>query len=135
NVGQRLSPARNVPKRVDAPVPNVLGVPETVAITRLIASGFKASPSTTPWSTVLGQQPKAGSIQKLGTVVTLEVNKEAPKPLKEMPDVRGMDARQAMNWLTARGIKVVLKGGGRIIRQSPEPGAATPQAAVLFGYE
>lgn len=135
NVSRRLSPMLNSPKRTEAPVPNVMGVPATVAITRLMASGFQVAPTASPWATVERQQPKAGSIQKLGAIVTLTLNEESPKPLTEMPDVRGMDARQAMNWLTARGIKVVLKGGGRVLTQNPNPGAAVPQTATIFGYE
>jgi cell division protein FtsI (penicillin-binding protein 3) len=53
---------------------------------------------------------------------------EAVKPLAEsvdaglMPDVRGLSAREAALTAARRGLLVELKGSGRVVSQTPEPG-------------
>jgi beta-lactam-binding protein with PASTA domain len=40
-----------------------------------------------------------------------------------MPDLRGRSAREAATLAARRGLIVELKGSGRVVSQSPEPGA------------
>jgi beta-lactam-binding protein with PASTA domain len=40
-----------------------------------------------------------------------------------MPDLRGQSAREAALAAARRGLIVELKGSGRVVEQSPDPGA------------
>ena len=42
---------------------------------------------------------------------------------EEMPDVTGMGARDVVYLLQGMGLRVKLKGVGRVVRQSIQPGA------------
>jgi cell division protein FtsI (penicillin-binding protein 3) len=43
-------------------------------------------------------------------------------PKGKMPDVRGMGARDALYLLERKGIRVHIKGMGKVIKQSVAPG-------------
>ncbi len=48
-----------------------------------------------------------------------------------MPDVIGLDARAAWFLLAANGFRVQLNGQGRVVEQSPEPGALVDTKVIL----
>jgi cell division protein FtsI (penicillin-binding protein 3) len=50
----------------------------------------------------------------------------------QMPDFRGMSYRQVVEVMQTQGINVNLRGHGRVIEQSPAPGAAIPYGALIW---
>ena len=52
----------------------------------------------------------------------------------KMPDVKGMGARDAVYALQSAGLKVKLKGAGRVKKQSVEPGTAINKG-ITIGLE
>ena len=46
-----------------------------------------------------------------------------------MPDLRGQSAREAALAAARRGLLVELKGSGRVVSQTPEPGAEIDNGA------
>ena len=50
----------------------------------------------------------------------------------QMPDFKGMSYRQVIEVMQAKGINVSLRGHGRVIDQSPSPGAAIPFGATVW---
>jgi cell division protein FtsI (penicillin-binding protein 3) len=44
-------------------------------------------------------------------------------PAGTMPDLRGAPLREALRWLAAHGARVEVSGRGRVVAQSPAPGA------------
>ena len=52
----------------------------------------------------------------------IALNREEETSKTVIPDVRGMGARDAVYQIERRGVRVVLKGRGRVTKQSLEPG-------------
>ena len=50
----------------------------------------------------------------------------------QMPDFQGMSYRQVVEVMQSQGINVSLRGHGRVIEQSPAPGAAIPYGAPVW---
>jgi cell division protein FtsI (penicillin-binding protein 3) len=50
----------------------------------------------------------------------------------QMPDFKGMSYRQVLEVMQTEGINVSLRGHGRVIEQSPVPGAAIPYGATVW---
>jgi cell division protein FtsI (penicillin-binding protein 3) len=50
----------------------------------------------------------------------------------QMPDFKGMSYRQVVEVMQTSGINVSLRGHGRVIDQSPAPGAAIPYGAPVW---
>ncbi len=50
----------------------------------------------------------------------------------QMPDFKGMSYRQVLEVMQTSGINVNLRGHGRVIEQSPSPGAAIPYGAPVW---
>lgn len=48
-----------------------------------------------------------------------------------VPDALGLGARDAMHLVTSAGLLPEMEGSGRLIRQTPAPGAATPKGGVV----
>ena len=71
-----------------------------------------------PWND--SQKPVWGTGSRNRHSVTL--NRVAMTPANEVPDVKGMGARDAVYLMESRGIKVTLKGRGKVCRQSLQPG-------------
>jgi cell division protein FtsI (penicillin-binding protein 3) len=53
----------------------------------------------------------------------------------KLPDFVGLSSREAVAWLTARGIKVQLQGRGRIKKQYPAAGRPVSNRVVLTGWQ
>ena len=51
-------------------------------------------------------------------------------PAGLMPDLRGSTLRQALTALTPRGVRVEIAGRGRVMQQTPAPGAVLAEDAV-----
>lgn len=71
-----------------------------------------------PWND--SQKPVWGTGSRNRHSVTL--NRMAMTPANEVPDVKGMGARDAVYLMESRGIKVTLRGRGKVCRQSLQPG-------------
>ena len=71
-----------------------------------------------PWND--SQKPVWGTGSRNRHSVTL--NRVAMTPANEVPDVKGMGARDAVYLMESRGIKVTLTGRGKVCRQSLQPG-------------
>lgn len=71
-----------------------------------------------PWND--SQKPVWGTGSRNRHSVTL--NRVAMTPANEVPDVKGMGARDAVYLMESRDIKVTLKGRGKVCRQSLQPG-------------
>jgi serine/threonine-protein kinase len=100
------------PAPATAMVPDVTGQSQEVAQRQLNAAGFKSGvvyvPSTTdPEGTVVSQAPQAGTTQKRGTRIQLNVSL-GPNPgaQKAVPDVLADDPQAATTKLTGAGFKV-----------------------------
>lgn len=79
---------------------------------------------------ILDQQPEAGDTVNTGSEIFLTLSEtNAPidsasikDGLVEIPDLRGMNMRNATNVLTSRGLKVKLIGSGTVFAQFPKAG-------------
>ena len=70
-------------------------------------------------------------LQKLGA------SAEQPfKPLKVMPDLRGMTIRRAMRLLTGSGVRCRMQGSGLAVSQDPPPGTPLePETFCVVQFE
>jgi cell division protein FtsI (penicillin-binding protein 3) len=76
-----------------------------------------------PDSEPVADDPEAGEAETVEVAV-------AAGP--QMPDFRGMSYRQVVEVMQTQGINVNLRGHGRVIEQSPAPGAAIPYGALIW---
>ena len=53
-----------------------------------------------------------------------------PTPAGQMPDLRGLSAREALRTLTRIGLTARINGDGFVIEQSPAAGRAARSAAT-----
>ncbi|MDA0683103.1 MAG: penicillin-binding transpeptidase domain-containing protein [Bacteroidetes bacterium] len=119
------------PDEVNEPVlvPDAAGQPVPIARRRMLASGLKMTNAKDDFHTaVLVQDLSAGTETLLGVPVRLTAE---PDTVQTMPDLEGLSAREAMAWLKALHVDVVMSGHGTVVRQSPEPGAALGNSARL----
>ena len=72
--------------------------------------------------------PIWGKAEKAGNNVSLTREKVGNQP--DMPDVTGMGARDAVYILESRGLKVRLKGRGKVVEQSIPAGRTTRKGMV-----
>ena len=128
-------------------VPDVTGQQQDAAQKQLNAVGLKAGivylASTQPQGTVVSQAPEAGTTQKRGARIQLNVSLGAtPGTLKGVPDVRNLDAASARAKLTAAGFKVqMLRQGvtdasqiGKVVDEQPAGGRNAPAGSVVTIY-
>lgn len=116
-------------EKIKRSIPQVQGLPATVAVDRLLAAGFKARvprPMVAFHSVV--QQPA----NEKGLVVDLEVKAtEKDTVLAVMPDLSGLSLRQAVHWSHVAGIDVKIEGHGMVVSHSPKAGEPLLATAVL----
>src|SRR4051812_30306979 len=128
-------------------VPDVTGQQQDVAQKQLNSAGLKAGvvyvKSDEAQGTVVSQAPEAGSTQKRGTRIQLNVSLgPTPGTLKGVPDVRNLDASAARAKLTAAGFKVqTLPQGvtdpnqvGVVVDEQPAGGKNAPAGSVVTIY-
>ena len=130
-VARKMSPPVQTIVNKSQIVPNVVGLPAVVVRNRLAALGIQATfPEGADMNMpVKSQNPQAGTAINNQEVV-LEVYQRVNNAFR-MPDVRGFSARQAMSWLSARGVQVRLRGRGVVRTQIPRPGHPLPNHAIL----
>jgi beta-lactam-binding protein with PASTA domain len=125
-----MAPPAPMPRRSEATVPDVAGLPVALASGRLRADGFVAPDGETDWLRVAAQVPAAGVRADVGSAVDLEA-RDAPAAGRSAPDLRGLGARQAIAWLASMGARARVVGSGAVAAQSVAPGAALPDEITL----
>jgi len=128
-------------------VPDVTGQQQDAAQKQLNAAGLKAGvvyvASDEAQGTVVSQAPKAGTTQKRGTRIQLNVSLgSTPGTLKGVPDVLNLDPDAARSKLTAAGFKVqTLPQGvtdssqiGKVVDEQPTGGKNAPAGSVVTIY-
>jgi len=119
------------------PVPNFVGQPITVAQAAAEAGGYRIqqvtlSNSSAPPGTVVRQLPAAGSPISSGGVVTLWVSPGPPEV--SVPNVDGMDIRDAISELQGAGFHVAVNDvgpGNKVFNYSPQ-GQAPPGSTITI---
>lgn len=131
-VARKMSPPIQKVVNQSRIIPNVVGIPGTVAANRLASLGIVSefTNSADHNMPVKRQNPQAGTAINPESVVQLEVYEQVNNTFR-MPDVRGLSARQALSWLSARGVQVRLRGEGIVRTQIPRPGHPLPNHAIL----
>jgi cell division protein FtsI (penicillin-binding protein 3) len=122
------------PEKLVRTVPEVTGIPAALAQQRLESRDLRVrrDGSPAPDARVVAQQPEAGASVDARTTIAIQTQTRE-HDTAEMPDVRGMSLRQAVAWLTGRGISVTVYGSGTVVRQQPSAGDGRPNRAVLYG--
>jgi len=117
-------------------VPRVLGLSEAAARAQLVARGLAVRVVRTavpgPASTsVVGQDPVAGSRVARGTAVTITVRVAVgPGPLVRVPSVVGKRVDKALRTLRDAGFRVTTSGiGTRVRSQNPAAGTLKPRGS------
>lgn len=128
----RHAAADSLPVRTVADVPDVTGRPQTVAARDLRALGFPVATDGDGWRRVTVQHPSAGTPLDLRRTVRLAADsRDTTTYLGQMPDLRGLSARQATAWLAALGVSATIRGTGVVTDQSPAPGSPLAGTARL----
>lgn len=130
-VAERMAKPDSLPKTAPAVVPDLRQVPVRVAEARLASMGLpvRREHEVRPFATVSASYPDRG--ESVTGPVRLAVNDPVVPVPDLMPDLRGLSARDAAAWLSARGIPFRLVGSGAVTGQKPEPGTPAPRSAVL----
>jgi beta-lactam-binding protein with PASTA domain len=128
-------------------VPDVIGQPQEAAQRKLNSAGLKAGvvyvPSDQPEGTVVSQSPNAGTKQKRGTRVQLNVALgPSPGEQRAVPDVLGQDPAAAKTKLESAGFKVqTLPQGvtdatqiGTVVDEQPAGGRRAPVGSTVTIY-
>jgi eukaryotic-like serine/threonine-protein kinase len=128
-------------------VPDVTGQQQDAAQKQLNGAGLKAGvvyvASDEAQGTVVSQAPEAGTTQKRGTRIQLNVSLgPTPGTLKGVPEVRNLDPAAARAKLTAAGFKVqTLSQGvtdssqlGKVVDEQPAGGKNAPAGSVVTIY-
>jgi serine/threonine-protein kinase len=127
-------------------VPDVTGQQQDAAQKQLNSAGLKAGvvfvASDEVQGTVVSQAPDAGTTQKRGTRIQLNVSLGPRAVVKGVPDVRNLDPSDARAKLTAAGFKVqTLPQGvsdpsqvGKVVDEQPAGGKNAPAGSVVTIY-
>jgi beta-lactam-binding protein with PASTA domain len=116
----------------DAPVPDVVGQPRAQAVSALASAGFLVATvevAGTPPDTVASQEPASGSSAAIGSVVTILVRRSVAVATTS-PQAVGLTVGEATSALgSVYLLKLEEVAGaatqrGKVVEQSPEPGAA-----------
>ncbi len=114
-------------------IPDVTGLPASVAARRLQRLGLTAStPKDQPKDApIASHTPAAGPWDGERLRVILAVTTESESEEGIMPDLTGLGVREAIFWLRSKGINVKIEGHGRIVRQIPGAGAPITREVLL----
>ena len=128
-------------------VPDVTGRAQEAAQRQLNSAGLKAGvvyvPSDQPEGTVVSQSPEAGTTQKRGARIQLNVSLgPSPGQQRAVPDVRGQDPAAAKTRLESAGFKVqTLPQGvtdanqiGTVVDEQPAGGRRAPVGSTVTIY-
>jgi cell division protein FtsI (penicillin-binding protein 3) len=94
------------------------------------AKAAKQAAEATAPAVASEEKPEPQAIEDVLTAAESSVPAAPAGP--QMPDFKGMSYRQVVEVMQARGINVSLRGHGRVIDQSPSPGAAIPYGAAVW---
>ena len=147
NVSKGTATAGSTTTNAEAKVPRVVGQPQSAAVERLRAAGFRVRtayvPSTKPQGTVVAQSPAPGTILREGSRVQINVsNGPNPKPVVAVPDVTGEDEATASADLRAAGFRVEVvdqptadeNEDGVVLDQDPTPMTKAPAGSLVTIY-
>jgi cell division protein FtsI (penicillin-binding protein 3) len=87
---------------------------------------------------VLSGKPHSGGLRTAGqTLSSISATAspgvaETSASLKIIPDLRGVNLRQAIRMLSARGIKVKISGTGNVLTQSLTPGSPVEKNSICY---
>ncbi len=119
-------------------IPNVVGVDVRQAMETLTSAGFeftrRSEPSAETRNQVIRQEPAAGSRAEKGTRVNLFYAVPIATGI-EVPNVVGMDVRQAMDTLRGAGFEIARRSEpsteerNKVLRQEPAAGSQAEKGA------
>jgi serine/threonine-protein kinase len=113
--GTTTGSTTTTPTTTQAPVgraiPNVVGLPQREALTRLQGAGFRVSSypasSTRPRGAVVSQRPAGGTRAQPNSTVRIDVSLgSGPRPLRTVPDLTGMTEQEAKQRVVELGFTV-----------------------------
>ena len=126
-IAERVAPSGTIAARAEATVPDVTGLPATLAAHRVRAEGFRPRfDDDQPWRPVAARH--AGETRRLRDAVRLD---QSDANVGRMPDLRGASVREAVAWLRALGVEPRVEGRGTVRRQSVAVGRALPGQVTL----
>jgi len=118
-------------------VPNVVGVPESTAVSRLRTNGLSAATtsvaSSKPPGTVISQNPSAGASVSKGSTVSLKISKGRTT----VPDVVGQQSSDAVAALRGAGLVASIfkvpstQPKGTVVAQKPTAGAKVARGSKV----
>lgn len=114
-------------------VPSVTNVELSSALYLLAESGFQVE-SSGKGNFVVGQSPRPGTKLQEGGTVRVEVAPErnpAAADMVEVPDLRSVSVRRAMNSAAHSGLTLSVRGSGIVVSQSPGAGEHVRRGAVV----
>ena len=125
--------------------PNVVGMPESQALSTLQGLGLTMFVSARDYSdtlagTVISQDPIAGSSVILGSVISIVVSLgPLPIPSVTVPDVVGLPEANALSTLQGLGLIMLVADrvysdtvAGAVISQQPVGGSSVPPGSLVF---
>lgn len=123
-VAQLMSPPDSLPRDPTISIPDVRGLPPSIAERRLRSVGYRVEIRADDdfIHPVSLQTPEAGGKERVGKTIRIFAGDSAAVRADRMPDVRGLSSRNALLWLKRLGIDARLDGVGTVIAQTPEPG-------------
>ncbi len=128
-IAERVAPSGILAERRGGLVPDVSGIPATLAAHRVRAEGLRVRfDDDQPWRAVATRQHRGDSLA-LRTAVRLDDATDVPVGV--MPDLRGRSVRQAVAWLRSLGVEPRVSGRGVIRRQSVAAGRPLPGSVAL----
>jgi cell division protein FtsI (penicillin-binding protein 3) len=105
----------------------------------ILAQAKKEQEAAAKQAAALQAQSKSANEPEPQAIEDLLAAEEAAEPAvpavpagPQMPDFKGMSYREVIEVMQSKGINVSLRGHGRVIDQSPAPGAAIPYGAPVW---
>ncbi|MBO6574633.1 MAG: PASTA domain-containing protein [Rhodothermales bacterium] len=110
-------------------VPQLMGLPPTVAERRILAAGLETSEFPQAVAAVSKVTPVEGSNAALRERIRVSMQEASVD--ETMPDLTGWTVRDAAFWLRERGVDVRVEGTGAVRGQLPAAGVGLPSIARL----
>lgn len=112
-------------------VPDVRGLPVAEAI-QVLDKVHLHGKARRMEGIIRRQSVRPGTEIMAGGQVGLIVEDRTDQAEAVVPDVRGMTLREAVRYLTSRGVQVRVRGGGVVRRQDPPPGVRVQDHTVCL---
>ncbi|PAP75489.1 penicillin-binding protein [Rubrivirga marina] len=127
-IAERVAPSGMIAARTGALVPDIDGLPATLAAQRARAEGLRVRyDEDLPWRTV-SARVETDSLD-LRDPLRLDASDEVAEG--RMPDLRGRSVREAVAWLRSLGVDARVRGHGVVRRQSVAPARPLPATVAL----